>query len=282
MSISATIILDSVNESGNRLISYILTYPRLIHCEVMTHRAFSRNAASSRAIPITKSIDTVLANPALPVEWGENCKGMQAGNLINNDKAELCEKIWLEARDKAVESARKLNELKVHKQLVNRLLEPFAHMTTLLTATEFGNFFNLRADPDAQPEFQELAYLMLTEYEKSEPVKIQNGQWHVPFADKFADGLSLEDKLKISVARAARISYKTFDGEYSHEKDFALHDSLLQSGHMSPFEHQALAGSVFSCNFKGWTQYRKFIANENREQFNASDLYAKRNKKRGE
>jgi hypothetical protein len=145
--------------------------------------------------------------------------------------------------------AEQLVELGIHKQIANRLLEPFAHMTTIVSATDWENFFALRAHPDAQPEFQALADLMLEVYVGSEPKGLRAGEWHLPFADKYVeDGLSQEQLVKITTARCARVSYLNFEGDISYEKDYKLHDDLLASGHMSPFEHAAIrpqqAGAV--------------------------------------
>lgn len=201
--IEAKIITDSINPLGCRLTSFILTYPRFIHSELMTHRMFSRNAASSRAIPIQKMIKDIIANPAGPIFWGKNQKGMQAAEELSHGGIAEAKSIWLDALFDAVKHVEKLTKLDVHKQIANRLLEPFAHMVTLVTATEFGNFFNLRAHPDAQPEFQELAYQMLECYESNVPQYKDVGEWHLPFADKYlSKGLSLAQLLKITTAKS--------------------------------------------------------------------------------
>lgn len=266
--ITAKILLDSVNIVGCRLTTFLLTYPRFIHSEVMTHRMFSRNAASSRAIPISKMIEQILNNPAMPVTWGMNQKGMQAEKSISKEDAHSAEKIWIEAMYRAIESSKKLEALKVHKQISNRLMEPFFHITTLLTATDFGNFFILRAHKDAQPEFQDLAFKMKKLYLENTPSLLNPGEWHLPFMDKFLDpDLTIDEKLKICVARAARVSYTTHDGDISKEKDFELHDDLVNNGHWSPFEHcaYALNSPARIGNFKGYCQYRKRFSNENKE-----------------
>lgn len=274
--IEAKIIADSVNPLGNRLTSYILTYPRFCHCELMTHRLFSRNAASSRAIPVQKMIDSIVKNPAIPIYWGQAKKGMQAGAEIEAKQLAIAE--WHLAMKDAVKHAQKLLELKVHKQVANRVLEPYAHMTTLVSATEFGNFFNLRAHPDAQPEFQYLAYLMLEEYSANTPRKVAVGHWHLPFVDKYADNLTIEQLLKIVTARAARISYMNFEGDIDHEKDYTLHDDLANSGHWSPFEHaaQCMNHPCWYGNFAGWKQYRKLFNKEHKREFDAKEILSRK------
>ncbi len=263
--IEARIVADSMAPCQKRLTTFVLTYPRFIHSEVLTHRQFSRNSASSRAIPVQKMIERIEREPAMPVYWGKNQKGMQASEELTGVEKKAAVGIWLEAAKYAVERSKNLLALGVHKQIANRLLEPFAHMTTIVSATEWGNFFNLRAHKDAQPEFQELAYQMLEVYVASRPVVLAADQWHLPFADKYIpDGLDTPSLLKIATARCARVSYLNFEGDIAFEKDYQLHDSLLASGHMSPFEHcgQAQDYPTHSGNFVGFVQYRKKIPGE--------------------
>jgi thymidylate synthase ThyX len=257
--ISAKIIKDSVNIHGCRITTFILEYPRFIHSEMMTHRMFSRNSASSRAIPIQKMIQDVIDNPAEPVHWGKNQKGMQAYEEISREDAEKARELWLQARDLAIDQVRKLHDIGIHKQVCNRLLEPFVNMRVLLTATEFNNFFKLRAHHAAQPEIRELAYKMLHEYKTNTPENLLIGDWHIPFSEKMPEGIESDLKLKIATARAARVSYNTFDGEINIEKDVDLYERLLSEGHLSPFEHCALCcyGNTRFDNFYGWMSYRK-------------------------
>ncbi|NDQ57302.1 MAG: hypothetical protein GZ088_09550 [Acidipila sp.] len=281
--IEAKIVADSFNvENGARITTFLLTYPRFIHSEFMTHRMFSRNAASSRAIPLKKMIEAVKTNPAMPVHWGAEQKGMQSGETLSSEQKEHCIATWLHARDQAVLHAQAMAEHGLHKSICNRVLEPFAHMTTLCTATDYVNFFNLRAHKDAQPEFQALAFKMLDLYLDGTPVEKKEGEWHLPFADKYIDeNLTTEQMLKITTARAARTSYLTMEGEIDHAKDYDLHDRLLASGHLSPFEHAAQALKkpdelediqwfrdrlefiAEGGNFTGWRQYRKNFPKEN-------------------
>jgi thymidylate synthase ThyX len=277
--IEAKIIADSTSPTDCRITTFLLTYPRFIHSELMTHRMFSRNAASSRAIPIEKVIERVMREPAGPIFWGRNQKGMQAAEELDVETKAEAKAIWIHAMKDAVRHAKQMLLYDVHKQIVNRLLEPFMHMTTLVTATEYGNFFNLRAHKDAQPEFQELAFQMLNLYKGHTPQFKAVGEWHLPFADAYlSEGLTTEQLLKIVTARAARLSYLTFEGDIDHIKDYLLHDRLAESGHWSPFEHaaQALLTATPSGNFVGWQQYRKLFLAENRRMFNAEELLLKR------
>lgn len=272
--IKARVIADSVSPAGARIISWILTYPRFIHAEFMTHRVFSRNAASSRAIPIEKMLKTIEDHPAEPEFWGKNQSGMQANTELEDVEKISAQWRWRDAKAQAIASVKGLHELNVHKQIANRITEPWAHITVMATGTDYLNFFNLRAHKDAQPEFQVLAYTMLREYLRSVSVKVEDG-WHIPFGDRMPEGLTLQQRLKIATARAARVSYNTFDGEINPEKDYELHDRLAASGHWSPFEHCACAlprAREVSGNFHGWQQYRKSFKTENASHVKENDL----------
>lgn len=268
MTIEAKIIADSVSPTNARLTTFQLVYPRMVHAELMTHRVFSRNASSSRAIPVKKIIQQVIDNPAMPVYWGKNQKGMQARQELTPEEIEQAKEIWLRGRDKAVEQARQLVDLGVHKQIANRILEPWHHIHVVVTATDFDNFFSLRCHPDAQPEIKVLAEQMRDLFFESEPVELALGMWHLPYVSSQPMYLPTGDKslLKASTARCARVSYMTHDNkEPTLEKDVGLHDQLLRDVHMSPFEHPATPNvdpNAYSGNFKGWIQYRKTIKGE--------------------
>jgi hypothetical protein len=298
--VKAEIILDSINsKTDDRLTTWVLTYPRFIHSELMTHRMLSKNSASSRAIPSKKIIEMVVTEPAMPEFWGKNQSGMQAieelsplitgyegvATIPDISPRGQAKRIWLEARDSAVKYTEQLIKIGLHKQIANRLLEPWFNITILCSGTEWENFFALRAHKDAQPEFRVLAEMMLEEYNKNIPIiRKPNGSltkfkplnvdiasieqdWHIPFGDKMPKGLSKLDQLKVAIARGARLSYLTFDGEADIEKDFSIYDKLLDSQplHTSPAEHPAfpISESKFVGNYRGWYQYRKLLPYEN-------------------
>ena len=176
------IICDTAHPSTkSRITTFVLTYQRFIHAELLTHRVFSRNSASSRAIPTAKYIEMVESNPSMPMEWGKNRPGMQSTELLSSEDEAAAKQIWLDAAKDAVKNARRLAELKAHKQVANRLLEPFLYITTVLTGTEWDNFFALRVHEDAQPEIRELATRMKKLYEsESQPSAqhISHSQMH--------------------------------------------------------------------------------------------------------
>jgi len=284
MTISAKIICDSISESGKRLTTLQLKYPRFIHSEFMTHRAISKNASSSRAIPVKKMIEEIQRDTAMPIYWGKNQPGMQAKEECNEpviidfqDLGEVPlkrEDVWLEARDSAIEFAKAFAEAGYHKQIVNRLLEPFMHINVLCTATEFSNFFALRIHEDAQPEIHELAKVMKETIDNSNPILVKMGEWHLPYINENERKLELTSTLtKISVARCCRVSYLTNEMKVSTvEEDVKLYDKLYNSGHMSPFEHIATPDRMkvwnkwtkpeFHGNFVGWQQLRKMMPGE--------------------
>lgn len=265
--IKAEIILDTKSPRGKTITTMELTYPRFIHAELMTHRVFSRNAASSRAIPIKAMIAAVLRNPAMPMKWGANKAGMQAGEDLSDFQRFLCRQIWLKARYFAIAAVWLMYFIGLHKQVANRLLEPWMHMTVIVTSTEWENFFCLRAHKDAQPEFQVLAYRALYAYVNSTPCV---AAFHFPYAspaDFFLTDDTFNEPAAIirSVANCARVSYTKQGTVKTAEEDRKLHDRLLAGGHMSPFEHVAFAledPNERSGNFVGWKQYRKTLAGE--------------------
>lgn len=265
MPYSVKILLDSINSVGDRLTTFELTYPRFIHSEFMTHRMFSRNSSSSRAIPIEKMIERVENDPVIPLYWGKNQKGMQAVEELEDDYKNASISRWLRARDQAIIDARALIHYGAHKQIVNRLLEPWMWITVICSATTYSNFFKLRCHPDAQPEIQKLAYMMCDEYERSKANELYDGDWHLPLADDFRLSYEYEPWAvrQISVGRCARVSYLTHHGTRDPNADIDLHDRLLSSGHWSPFEHVAYAApGKSSGNFNGWVQYRKQFEGE--------------------
>lgn len=290
MTYSARVIADSISPLGSRLTSIEVTFPRFVLAEFNTHRVFSRNSASSRAIPVEKQLARIEQNPFIPIYWGKNQKGMVAELELDELATEEAKKEWLAARDSALKHTRRLMEIGVHKQLANRLLEPFMWQTVICTATEWDNFYALRNHADAQPEIREAARIMKLVHDENVPRKLNYGEWHLPLltdeeVKEYTErGL---DVRKISSGRCARISYLTHDGRRDPLADIELADRLQASGHMSPFEHVAAPLTVteaqgillshmtesndipcvdmqdmFCGNFRGWQQFRKTIPNE--------------------
>lgn len=261
MAYSAKIVADSIHHT--RLTTMEITYPRFVHAEFLTHRQFSRNSASSRAIPIAKMIARVKSDPVWPTYWGVNEKGMQANTLMSEAEIERAKEQWQRAIDQACANASTLAHLGCHKQIANRLLEPFSWITTIVTATEWENFFHLRCNAAAQPEIRKIAEMMQALYRTSEPQVVKS--WHLPYIQPSELTMIDQDQIELSVARCARVSYLTHQGTRDIDADFALFRRLYEGRHLSPFEHIAFPSSNGECrdsNFKGWFQYRKLIKNE--------------------
>lgn len=308
MSFNATIVADSIC-NAHRITSMLVTFPRYILAEFNTHRAFSRNSASSRAIPLKRMVQMVKDNPFVPIKWMKDHNGMQGTEYLDDQGILFAKTIWLTARDRVVSDAVTLSEQEVTKQLCNRLLEPFMWHTVLVTATEWENFFALRYDLAADIHMQEIARLMLEAINASTPKFLKAGEWHMPFGDQIDDEeihklLSFDEVhqsgslwdivepyfLKIATARCARTSYLTLGQnpvKHNYTRDIIQHDDLAKNGHWSPFEHCARAMNIdeyhhntilsnlhdrvmpeehfgWCGNFRGWIQYRKLFANENR------------------
>ena len=299
MTISAIVIADSINPQGKRLTTFQLRYPRFIHAEFMTHRALSRNASSSRAIPVLRMIEDIERDPAMPIYWGSNKPGMQAGEELSGWELEVCKASWLRAMANSIFEVKAMVAAGLHKQIANRLLEPWAHINVVVTATEWANFFGLRSHPDAQPEIKMLSDLMQEALVASTPVLLQPGQWHLPYVTdedygaiiqhrnhvydttRIQEGALLELAKLVSTARCARVSYLTHDGRRTTvEEDVELARKLIvaQPLHASPAEHQATPDTSYPNphndpmvhyknlelhgNFDGWIQHRKLLPNE--------------------
>lgn len=255
--INVKVIADSKHGS-NRVTTFELEYPRYIHSELMTHRVFSRNAASSRAIPIEKMIEQATHNTVIPM-WTHNQAGMQGEpvkDLATINKANRTLQAMLKY---VVDGVRDLSEMGIHKQNANRYLEPFQHIKTIVTATDFENFFNLRYHEDAQPEIRALAVEMFGAYHKSKPRKLEFHEWHLPYAENIAN---LEEAKKVSASCCAQVSYRKNDD--SAEKAELVYDRLVggEPLHASPFEHVCrplFNEEVQRGNLTGFRQLRQDI-----------------------
>lgn len=301
MTFEVELLLSSV-ANGVELHTFRLKYWRAIHSEVMTHRDFSRNAGSSRAIPVEKMLKQIRENPAGPSHWGKNEKGMQA-NYENNAFVIIpmnligsFEEYCIETRSETIDSFKELrrncprelawqfaawlaasmsgafSEAGYHKQIANRITEPYQYINVVLSSTEWDNFFKLRCHADAMPEFKDLAEEMRFKILESKPQVLQMGEWHLPLIFEHEKPQPIEVKLKLSAARCASTSYKTVEGfDMSFDIAQRIFDKLVGSEplHASPTEHQAIysdtvgnQSKLWQSNFRRpWVQYRKFIEN---------------------
>lgn len=276
----AKVIADSVNTSGDRLTTVEMQLPTFILAQLNTHRMFSRSAASSRAMPIEKVVASVESNPVIPVFWGRMQKGMVAEQAVDSSTAGEALKSWQYARQCAIDCAEHLARLAIHKQIGNRVLEPFLFKRSLVSGTDscWANFFRLRVANDAQPEMALLAARAYVARRDSNPALVEDGGWHVPFVgpawgEELTEqealylrgeiaGVQGDEKLLLaSAARCARISYLTHDGKASLPADIRLAHQLIKDQHMSPFEHPAIAmpDCTRYANYRGWKPYRELF-----------------------
>lgn len=242
--ITAKVICDSSQTClgvYSRLTTIEAVFPRIILAELNTHRTFSRNSASSRAIPVSTTVGRVVNDPFVP-QFGRNQKGMQEGAPFTGEEEKGLRDIWLSARDAAVYHAKKLSDQGVHKSVCNRLIEPFSWHTCIISSTEWENFFSQRCSHLAEPHMQVLAYAIRNALQESQPRELKAGEWHAPYLqpDDFKE-LDMDTLVAVSAARCARVSYLTHDGQRDIYKDLALFDKLSTSkpGHWSPLEHVA-------------------------------------------
>ena len=270
----------------NRLTTFLVSYPRFVHAELMTHRVFSRNASSSRAIPVATMIERATKQTAYPVYWGKNQKGMQADEELSPKDIERAKGVWLAAAETAARHAQEMIDIGVHKQIANRLIENFQNIEVVVTSTMWANWYALRNHKDAQPEIQAVARAMLKAHRASVPKLLGPGEWHLPFVGE-AERRTLAPDVacKVSAARCARTSYLTHDKkEPKLDEDAGLFGKLMGGDvvHASPTEHQARMideskdrycdggpgySSVVRTDLGGnlgkdWVQFRKTIPNE--------------------
>lgn len=294
MGFDCKIIADSISPENVRITTFQITFPRWMLAEFNTHRALSRNAASSRAIPVNKMIERLREDPYVPERPCVNQSGMQPGEPLSEKDTKYFRDYWLGGLDMMVKLANEIGPsgfLNVHKQWTNRLLEPWMWVTDVCTATEWENFFALRTDHRAAYDFQKIAAMMYLKWKNNEPQFINYGQWHLPYVEyddlqSLGSGDPTETFLKMSTARCARVSYLNQEGTRELQKDLDLYERLVGAmpRHSSPAEHQATPAlpddsvrrvklrksmnlpetcePYIQSNFRGWNQHRKFIINE--------------------
>lgn len=284
MTITAKIIKDSINPWGKRITTFELEFPRIVLPEFNTHRQFSRNAASSRAIPIAKVIEQVKSNPAMPFKFGKNRAGMQAKEDVDELTKEGAIGVWLAARDSAVAHAEVLVDMGLHKQVVNRLLEPFQHIKVVMTTTEYENWKWLRKHPDADPTIYELARVMEVARNESVPEQLLEGMWHTPYVNSHTKDsiqyfwdeelvpLTLEQAQKISCSSCAQVSYRKLDTSLEKAED--IYDKLVASEpvHASAFEHVAQVIDLSKSDVEGITAVLSRGMTDANTEYNDADV----------
>lgn len=291
--IEVELLKCSISPHGNKLMSLQSNYHRYIHAQIGKHRVRSFNTQSSRAVPSKRMIEMISENCAMPIKFGKNQGGMVAGEEVNRSLAEVA---WLAARDDALNSAEILASMEVHKEVTNRLLEPFMHVLEVSSGTEWNNIFHLRLASDAQGEINELVKGFKYCYDNARPQLLEHGEWHVPYVeternshgelryyDEGGKCLSAKEAKAISSSCCAQVSYRRLNKTYDKAMD--IYGKLMPEDgnlHAVPFEHVATPMSnfewrkrkiaawfiqddiaLFKGNFKGWIQHRKEFKNEN-------------------
>ena len=323
MSYQCELVMHSISPRGKELLSYEITFPRSVLAEVVTHRiltmqtqdgeageldglfirertalqSLSKNSASSRAIPFKQMVAAVANDPYIPEKWSKGGPGMQESGWIEDPMTVVEANVkWIQARDQMIEAATAMHNLGIHKQDVNRLLEPWGWVKQIISGTEWANFFALRTDKDAHPAFRRIARMMYLAKEVSTPKHVKYGEWHVPYVGQgtlqaLAEKIGVSHSspferdsmvLQVSAARCAWVSYDPpgMDG-FTNEKAFATYKKLMSGPlkHVSPVEHQGTpldeyverTHPNYRSNFSGWMQARKTIIDETPSVFKPTD-----------
>lgn len=273
------LILSSISGvSGPRLSTFVMKYPKMVHGDFMTHRKFSRNASSSRAIPTHKLSATTAEEMYVPL-FRYNQPGMQPGDYLSEQDQAIAAHLWREAAEKCLAVAGTLafkDGLNVHKQWTNRMLEWFGYINVIVSATDWNNFVGLREElddaglPMAQDEIYWQADRIKDILANTTPRLLKPGEWHMPFILPEEESEPLDRRLKLSSARCASISYKTVDGKpMDHDRALVVYNKLVTARrmHASPLEHQGSPDPKdehpeWHGNFTGWIQHRKMIPGE--------------------
>lgn len=288
--IDVKVIAKSLNLKGEAVTTFEVDYPRYIHSEIMTHRVFGRNAQSSRAVPVAKTLEAN-TNWVRPILWGKNKAGMAHKEVLAGSDLATAENLWDLHAQNAFAVSQALSEVGLHKAWSNRITEPFSRIKVVITATEWDNFFWLRDDEEsAQPEIVELAQRMKEEYESFAATQLDTGHWHLPyvnqgfdskgkqyFTDEFDKILKVQDAVKISASCCGQVSYRKLD--QSKAKAIDIYEKLFSGSkpHLSPCDHIAKVGpkwmdyrtpgvthmdregNAWSGNLKNFVQYRHLI-----------------------
>lgn len=287
MDIKAKVIEDSIVSSWHtpsfRLVTMEVRMPRCILAELNTHRVFSRNSASSRAIPLPRFRQAIVDSPYYPDAWLAAQKGMTGGDELSQQSTA---QVKQSLQDLFVHSQRAhvdLQNLGVCKQQANRFLEPWMYTTVLVSSSLWANFFTLRCNPAADPAMQATADAMLKAFCESVPKPLKFGEWHLPYYTSDLFALSPENQRMVCAMRCARVSYtSSIVTGTDPMTDLARAHDLAQAGHWSPFEHVATPLADLAeqeGNFIGWRQFRHVLEEGSPPaEFNAKKLWAERMK----
>lgn len=294
--VTAKVVVHSIaHHEAPELVTMEVNFPRMVLAEFNTHCVFSRNSASSRAIPVEVQLRMILDNLYLPFFFGANKSGMQANEELEGDDLIAAVNNFMVGRDIAILQAVALmggvktikgealqeelgnmmenytwlqgffmpQAIGLHKQNANRVLEPYMWHKVIVTATDWANFYGLRCNEHAQPEIREAALAMIKAHEGSSPTFLKEGEWHTPYINEDEQSLPAFERKSVSAGRCARVSYLTHDGVRDISKDMELYQRLLDGGHMSPLEHVATYDPKARGKLRSWRAYRQDVKDEN-------------------
>lgn len=300
--IDVKLLKYSCSNEAIHLYTFEVEIPRVILAEWNTHGIMNSNAQSSRAVPVAKLIEQVQKNPYYPPIWGKNQRGMQA--YERNDELVWgmpVDAFWQDCINDACNKAHALDQAKYHKQIANRVIEPYSHTKLVISGTEWDNFFNLRIHHAAEPNIREMAIQIYQTMRTASPQSLNPGEWHLPYIDTYHNKngkivysfkgkkLTTEQAIRVSLACIAKVSYRSLDPS-PEAVDKIINTLFPDDGspiHASPSQHIATPfqypydadewqvgeshrdkqGWSWSAQLRGWCQYRKTIPNENCEFF---------------
>ncbi len=246
------------HDHPGRIITLKMRYPRWIHSEFMTHRDRARNAASSRAVSVKKSMTNCQFRP---IDIPSEQKGMQGGDTLDNRiKGRVYADIdWLCRR--TVEVLENWAKHGVHKSIINRYLEPFSYIEVVCTATRWDHFLSLRDAPDAEPHFQQLAKMIRSALDNSCPTATD---YHLPFVKADEEINETLTRMQVAASRCAAISYLRPDVTINQE--LKVYETLVTKRHSSPLEHPATSFGVDlnhrSGPMVGWNTLRSIVGQD--------------------
>lgn len=278
--VKVSLIAMTRNAYSNKVITTLLCeYPRYIHSEIMTHRQLSRNSGSSRATPFNIYCERIIKDPAFFAELGINRSGMNADSVLNKENAEAFKHEYMQLMHHTVDTAMSWSaKYNLHKQIINRVLEPYVRTSTVITATEWDNFLYTRAIAKGVEPVMHLLANCIKQAVDYANENAKDGVAHLPFVtDNEFNTCSLKDCVKHAVSRSARctILSNVTKKLSTIEEDEKLYNWLSSADpmHASPFEHIAFATKSYEpyYNLRGGWMSQRFVLDTQRLIYDTVD-----------
>lgn len=238
--------------NGQELWTLEICSPKSIDAEFGKHRVFSRSSASSRAIPFNPA----LSAPFIPEDIRNRGPGMNSPERVPYEVKTKFQ-AYLSSLYQSTRAGLYGFRDHIHKQHLNRYLEPWMMQVSVITSTEWDNFFSLRMpdtlddlDFPADPMIQQIAILMAEAMDAAEDKVAVLGvdEWHLPYVldeEREIYGDAPWRLADMSAARCARASFNKHGVNTTQSKgermtaDRERAKDLRTQLHMVPFEHQA-------------------------------------------